>query len=132
MKSNCRILCSQVTRCIRNLRFWKNANPNRSRSGASLKCVLAEYSRKEKAKSTRREASWCTSALTLPNRNSFRKFAPDERSECKPDRAQPSRDERSECKPDRAQPSRDERSECKPDRAQPSRNAGRSVENYSS
>jgi predicted kinase len=45
----------------------------------------------------------------------------DERSECKPDRAQPSRDERSECKPDRAQPSRDERSECKPDRAQPSR-----------
>src|SRR5438128_8227190 len=46
----------------------------------------------------------------------------DERSECKPDRAQPSRDERSECKPDRAQPSRDERSECKPDRAQPSGN----------
>src|SRR5947208_4500789 len=45
----------------------------------------------------------------------------DERSECKPDRAQPSRDERSECKPDRAQPSRDERSECKPDRAQPYR-----------
>jgi Fe-S cluster assembly ATP-binding protein len=30
-----------------------------------------------------------------------------ERSECKPDRAQPSRDERSECKPDRAQPSRE-------------------------
>src|SRR5262249_5709256 len=43
----------------------------------------------------------------------------DERSECKPDRAQPSRDERSECKPDRAQPSRDERSECKPYTAQP-------------
>src|SRR5436309_15454624 len=51
----------------------------------------------------------------------------DERSECKPDRAQPVRDERSECKPDakrkrdsaqpqeRAQPVRDERSECKPD-----------------
>src|SRR5215471_4823507 len=76
MKSNCRIPCSQVTRCIRNLRFWKNANPNRSRSGASLKCVLAEYSRKEKSSSTMREASWCTSALTLPNRNSFRKFAP--------------------------------------------------------
>src|SRR5213594_2197421 len=49
----------------------------------------------------------------------------DERSECKPDSAQPSRDERSECKPDRAQPSRDERSECKPDRAQPSRVDGR-------
>src|SRR5262245_15572565 len=91
MKSNCRIPCSQVTRCIRNLRFWKNANPNRSRSGASLKCVLAEYSRKEKSSSTMREASWCTSALTLPNRNSFRKFVPNERSECKPDRAQPSR-----------------------------------------
>src|SRR4030095_3256672 len=69
-----------------------------------------------------------------------------ERSECKPDRAQPSRHERSECKPDaertrdsaqpqeRAQPSRHERSECKPDaerkrdsaqpqeRAQPSSN----------
>src|SRR5688572_16553066 len=45
----------------------------------------------------------------------------DERSECKPDRAQQSRDERSECKPDRAQQSRDERSECKPDRAQQSR-----------
>ena len=30
--------------------------------------------------------------------------------------------ERSECKPDRAQPSRHERSECKPDRAQPSKN----------
>src|SRR5438094_2816063 len=30
-----------------------------------------------------------------------------ERSECKPDRAQPSRHERSECKPDKAQPSRD-------------------------
>src|SRR5579862_3267078 len=43
----------------------------------------------------------------------------DERSECKPDRAQPVIDERSECKPDRAQPVIDERSECKPDRAQP-------------
>jgi sigma-B regulation protein RsbU (phosphoserine phosphatase) len=32
----------------------------------------------------------------------------DERSECKPDRAQPVRDERSECKPDRAQPVRDD------------------------
>jgi len=32
-----------------------------------------------------------------------------ERSECKPDRAQPSSDERSECKPDRAQPSRKEK-----------------------
>src|SRR5712671_1848016 len=30
--------------------------------------------------------------------------------------------ERSECKPDRAQPSSNERSECKPDRAQPSLN----------
>src|SRR5215510_553786 len=39
----------------------------------------------------------------------------DERSECKPDRAQPSTDERSECKADRAQPSTDERSDCKPD-----------------
>src|SRR5437870_13487811 len=39
----------------------------------------------------------------------------DERSEWKPDRAQPVRDERSECKPDRAQPVRDEQSECKPD-----------------
>src|SRR6266487_5709463 len=29
-----------------------------------------------------------------------------EQSECKPDRAQPSRHEQSECKPDRAQPSR--------------------------
>src|SRR5215831_7132606 len=56
----------------------------------------------------------------------------DERSECKPDRAQPSSDERSECKPDRAQPSSDERSECKPDRAQPSRDARRSSEESSS
>src|SRR5262252_7206785 len=92
MKSNCRILFLRATRCTRNLRFWKNASPNRNLSGASLKCALAAYSRKEKSSSTMREASWCTSALTLPNRSSFRKFAPDERSECKPDRAQPSRD----------------------------------------
>src|SRR5215510_13702516 len=77
MKSNCRILFLRATRCTRNLRFWKNASPNRNLSGASLKCALAAYSRKEKSSSTMREASWCTSALTLPNRNSFRKFAPD-------------------------------------------------------
>ena len=47
-------------------------------------------------------------ALWRPNPLTRFKLSTDERSECKPGRAQPSRDERSECKPGRAQPSRDE------------------------
>src|SRR5438132_6845745 len=63
--------------------------------------------------------SSATSAVETPRNASPRiKPSSDERSECKPDRAQRSIDERSECKPDRAQRSIDERSECKPDRAQ--------------
>src|SRR4030095_10914614 len=74
------------------------------------------------------ERSECKPDRAQPSRHEWSECKPDraqpsrhEWSECKPDRAQPSRHERSECKPDKAQPSRHERSECKPDKAQPSR-----------
>src|SRR5262245_16387658 len=69
---------------------------------------------------TRRAASSNACSIFSDTMQLCRRKKTDERSECKPDRAQPLSDERSECKPDRAQPLSDERSECKPDRAQPS------------
>src|SRR5262249_25012669 len=79
MKSNCRILFLRATRCTRNLRFWKNASPNRNLSGASLKCALAEYSRQVKSSSTMRQASCCTRSPTLPNNIILRKYGTNDR-----------------------------------------------------
>src|SRR5262245_66629781 len=61
---------------------------------------------------TRRAASSNACSIFSDTMQLCRRKKTDERSECKPDRAQPSSDERSECKPDRAQPQ---------GRAQPSR-----------
>jgi hypothetical protein len=42
------IRCSQATRCIRNPKFWRSANPNPSRNGASSRCAHVAFKQEGK------------------------------------------------------------------------------------